>query len=349
MRNKSLSLFVIVLCCTLFSCSKPSSSTIDKLAQAKADSLLFTELANSQADSGLIMVMSVKTGEIIARLKMKKDFSLGKFVAAPEGNLNAKDEPGPILIPLTVMAAMEEVNLSLDFQVDAGNGMYVSKGRTIYDQDVFGKGGYGVITLGQCVTNPSFIGTVKTLEVAFSGGAYLLENRMKKMSFGLPADTNVFYGVPEFTSKLDAFAVGYYCKTTPLQILTAYNAIANNGKIMAPKFVKGDDVVIDSAMCSERTINEMKALLKENGTRLIPEIPDVAAIKSFSSVKNTYKREIKYTCCGFFPASNPEYTCLVSLYRSESPNSDAAIGAAKVNDAGKKMFNQMTAFLIGSK
>lgn len=348
MERKTFSILVCIVFCSLISCNKPVS-TIDELAQNKADSILSNELANSQADSGLILVMSVKTGEVMTQLKLAKDYSLGKFVKTPEKNMMVKGEPGPVFIPLTVMAAMEEVNIFLEDQVDAGNGMYVLNGRTIYDQDVFDKGGYGVITLADCVTNPSFIGTVKMLELAFGGEVGPFEYRMKNMSFGQPADSNVFAGVPVFSSKLNAFSVGYYCKTTPLQLLTAYNAIANNGKMMSPKFYEGEDIVLNPAMCSEKTINAMKGLLKDNGAKIMPEIPDVAVIKGYSTIKSTYKREIECTCCGFFPATNPEYSCLVKIYRSESPDIDPAPGAAIVNEAGKKVFSQMAGFLIGSK
>lgn len=349
MKLANLSFLIMIVTIVMISCSKPVKTTIDESIQNKAEMLLNEELTNCQADSGLIMVMSVKTGEIKSQLQLVKDFSVGKFVRAEENHLKIKGEPGPVLIPLTVLAGLEEVGVNMDFQLDAGNGMYVLNGRTIYDQEVFDKGGYGIITLAECIKNPSFIGTVQFLELAFSGNVDMFENRMQMMSFGLPADSNVFKGVPSFSSKLNAFSVGYYCKTTPLQLLTAYNAFANNGKVVAPIEIPGDTIVINPKMCSDKSLKAVQLVLKDNGAKLMPETPGIVAMKGFSSVKNTYQREIKMSICGYYPAENPEYTCLLVIFRSESPNIDHDLGSSKVNQSGLKVYSKLAKFLMSPK
>jgi cell division protein FtsI (penicillin-binding protein 3) len=344
MRKIILTLSVIVF--VFASCSKKTTTTIDEPTKLKAQEILSAELANSQADSGEIVVMSTTTGEIKTQLKMIKDLSLGQFVEAPVSSANLKGEPGPVFIPITVIAAMEQLNVGVDFQVDAGNGMLVLNGRTVYDEEAYEKGGYGIINLGQAITYPSFIGAIEVVELAFQGQVDLFEFKMKEMSFGLPQDSNVFRGVPSFTSKLNAFTLGSYCKATPLQLLTAYNAIANGGKIVAPVFEPGDTIVVSPAMCSKNTIESMKKLIVETGEKEFPEIKDLGFYKGFSSVKNTYMRELVWTGIGFMPASKPEYSVFLRIYRSESPVSDAKIGAAKVKDSAKKAFSQLANFLL---
>lgn len=346
---KKIILTLSVLVFVFASCNKKSSTTIDEPTKLKAQEILSAELANSQADSGEIIVMSTTTGQIRTQLKMIKDLSLGQFVEAPASSANTKGEPGPVFIPLTVMAAMEQLNVGPDFQVDAGDGMLVLNGRTVYDEEVYGKGGYGVITLGQAITYQSFIGAIEAVQLAFQGQVDIFEFKMTEMSFGLPQDSNVFKNVPSFTSKLNAFTLGSYCKTTSLQLLTAYNAIANNGKIVAPVLVPVDTIVINPAMCSAKTVDAMKKLIVETGAKEFPEIPDLGFYKGFSSVKNTYMRELVWTGIGFMPASKPEYSVFLRIYRSESPVSDAKIGAAKVKDSAKKAFSQLASFLLGAK
>lgn len=349
MKLRSLFFLIMIMTGVMISCSKPVETTIDESIQNEAEALLSEELTNCQADSGQIIVMSVKTGEIKSQLHLVKDFSVGKFVRAKESRFKIKGEPGPVLIPLTVLAGLEEVGVDMDFQIDAGKGMYILNGRTIYDQEVFGKGGYGIITLADCIKYPSFIVAVQFVELAFSGEVEMFENRMQIMSFGLPADSNVFKGVTPFSSKLNAFTLGSYCKTTPLQLLTAYNALANNGKVMTPIYIPGDTVTINPKMCTEKNIKAIQLVLKENGAKLFPEIPGVAAMKGFSSVKNTYRREIKLSVCGYYPAENPEYSCLLVIFRSESPDIDPNLGSTKINQSGLNVYGKMAKLMMTPK
>ena len=349
MKLANLSLLIMIMTSVMISCSKPVETTIDEAIQNEAETLLSEELTNCQADSGLIIVMSVKTGEIKSQLQLVKDFNVGEFVRAKESYIKIKGEPGPVLIPLTVLAGLEEVAVEMDFQLDAGKGMYILNGRTIYDQEVFDKGGYGIISLADCIKNPSFIGAVQFLELAFSGEVDMFENRMQMMSFGLPADSNVFRGVPPFSSKLNAFTLGSYCKTTPLQLLTAYNAIANNGKVVAPTEIPGDTVLINPNMCTEKNLKAIQLVLKENGAKLLPETPGIAAMKGFSSAKNTYRREIKLSVCGYYPAENPEYSCLIVIFRSESPDIDPVLGVTKVNQSGLNVYGKMAKLMMTPK
>ncbi len=346
MKKHTNYFFAVLVFGLMFSCTeKKAVSTIDETLQAKVEEILGSELSACQADSGLVIVMSVKTGEIKAQAKMLKDFSQGKFIKLPDNRLKVKGEPGPVLIPITVLAGMEEVSVGLDFEIDAENGMYVANGRTIYDQEVFDKGGYGKITLGQSVTLPSFIGTVKFLELAFSANVDIFEYRMQMMSFGLPQDSNVFKGVPVFSSKLNAFSLGYYCKTTPYQVLTAFNAIANNGRIVAPVTETSDTTVISEVMCSNNNIKAMNELLISNGAKLMPDVPGLALMKGFSSVKNTYIRELKLSMCGYLPAENPEYSIMMVIFRTESPNLQPEIGSGKINESGMKVFKTVATAL----
>jgi len=343
--NHLLLLSLVLFAIGLFSCKKPVS-TLDMLIQHRADSLLQSELGKSRSDSALVIVMSVKTGEIRTMIMVQKNYSTGKFIKISDQSLFAKVEPGPIFIPLSMMAAIDNKGLSIQEKVDAGDGQYIAHNKAIYDKDAFEKGGYGVITLKDCIANPSFIGTVKTVDTVFSDNFSLFEKKMQKMSIGQPADNDVFAGTPIFDSKLDALSLGYYFKISPLQLLTAYNAIANDGKMMKPAFYVTERGIINEHISSEKTIRGIQTVFKENGEKTFPDLGidsthTIAVFKVINSIKNTYSRSYTGSCCGYFPAENPEYSCLVMFFRSESLENNAEEGKKIVEASLLKVFKQM--------
>ncbi|HET9569858.1 MAG TPA: penicillin-binding transpeptidase domain-containing protein [Bacteroidales bacterium] len=343
---KKIQVLLFVAACTaVFSC-KPRTTCIDESVQETAGNLLRTEMKASLCDSAVLLVMHVPTGEVRARMKFVSDYSTDSYVPVSDNRVDVKVEPGPIVIPLTVMGSMEETKFLLTDPVDAGRGRLVLHQRTIYDQDVFDKGGYGIITFGQCVTLPSFVGTVQMLEWAFDGKVKAFENRMRQMSLGQPSDDNPFDKTPNFEAKMNAFSLGYYFKLSPTQLLTAWNGLANDGKVMAPAVLPKDTGLVNPSMCKPATIQAMKALLKDNGVNELPETPGTAFLKAVNSVKTTYIREVTGTFCGYFPADKPQYSCLVILYHSESPDTDPAKGKEAVIASGKRVFAGMAKSLM---
>lgn len=306
--------------------------------QEAAISLLQTEMKAGVCDSAVLLMMHVATGEVKARTKLVLDFATDSYVPVPDNRVDVKVEPGPIIIPLTVMGSMDACNFKLDDPVDAGMGRLVLNQRTIYDEAVFDKGGYGIITLGQCVTLPSFVGTVQMLQWGYDGKVKSFEEQMIKMSLGQPSDKNPFDETPNFAAKMNAFTLGYYFKLSPSQLLTAWNGMANDGRVMAPAVLPKDTGLVNPAMCKPATISAMKALLKTNGDA---EMPGTAFLKAVNSVKTTYTRMVTGTFCGYFPADKPLYSCLVIMYHSESPTSEAEKGRIALMDAGKRVFAGM--------
>jgi len=340
MKQRCLLVGLTMLFASLFSCQRPVS-TIDPSLQAKADSTMKKALAPTRADSALVVVMSVQTGEILVKQKLVKNLLSGDYDDVTAKRFDAKIEPGPVFIPLAIMAAMEEKGLPIDHEVDTGNGINVLHGRTVYDKKALSKGGFGVITLAQCITYPSYIGTIKTVEDAFNSKPELFEKRMQQMSLGQPADSNVFACVPKFESRMNAFSIGYYFTIHPMQLLTAFNGIANNGLVVAPLEVVKDKVIINKAMCSGNTIKSIQTVLKANGKVLFGKTTDVAALEGISSTKDRFKREDVCCYAGYFPATKPKYTCLVYVYGSRSSEADSEQSADLVIKASKTVFEAM--------
>jgi Cell division protein FtsI/penicillin-binding protein 2 len=316
--NKSHLILMIIIIAFWTSCKKSAQvSTIDKDLQQRAEKILRTEVVKSKVDSALVLVMSVKTGEVKTVVKITKSDCLTYSAKYTEASINTPQEPGSIFIPFSIVAAMEKSNVSLNDTIDTYNGMYNVSGRTFCDQNA-NHGGYGKISLGQSVLFTSNIGTIVTIGKAFNYSDKFIA-QLQKMSI-----INSGYNL-QITKKMTpdliaSISVGYNLKMAPLQILTCYNAIANNGKMMKAVFTTGQDSIINPHICSNKTIQAIQQTLCDKADKMLKDNNQVNKNK-IAGTRGTSRYilhpkifDFKY-CCSYFPSNDPEYTCLVILYR----------------------------------
>jgi len=325
---------MIIIVTFLASCKKPAQvSTIDKDLQQKAETILRSEVSKSKVDSALVLVMSVKTGEVKTIVKITKSDKLTYSAKYTEASINTPQEPGSIFIPFSIMAAMEAGNVSLSDTVDTYNGMYNVSDRIFLDQNA-NHGGYGKIPLLQSVMLTSNIGTIVTIGKVFNYSDKFIA-QLQKMSIiqhGYTLESN-----KKMTPDLIAdISIGYHLKLTPLQILTYYNAIANNGKMMKPVFKTGQDSVINSHICSDKTIQAIQQtlcekadkILKDNGQENKNKIAGTRGTSQHILLPKIF--DFKY-CCSYFPSNNPEYTCLIIFYRERNYEDDLNVRNSTLN------------------
>ena len=332
--NKRILIPMIIIVTFLASCKKPAQvSTIDKDLQQKAETILRSEVSKSKVDSALVLVMSVKTGEVKTIVKITKSDKLTYSAKYTEASINTPQEPGSIFIPFSIMAAMEEGNVSLSDTVDTFNGMYNVSGRIFLDQNA-NHGGYGKIPLLQSVMLTSNIGTIVTIGKVFNYSDKFI-TQLRKMSIIQPG--YALEGNKKITPDLIAdISIGYHLKLTPLQILTYYNAIANNGKMMKPVFKTGQDSVINSHICSDKTIQAIQQtlcekadkILKDNGQENKNKIAGTRGTSQHILLPKIF--DFKY-CCSCFPSNDPEYTCLIIFYRERNYEDDLNVRNSTLN------------------
>ena len=136
---------------------------------------------------------------------------------------------------------------------------------------------------------------------------------------------------------LEWMAYGYGVSFTPLQTLTFYNAIANDGEMLKPRFLKevikyGEVVevfnkdVIDSKICSKETVSKLKSLLanvveKSHGTghRLYSDHFSMAGKTGTCQKNYRDKDKLNYisSFAGFFPVEDPKYSCIVVIHEPD--------------------------------
>lgn len=317
-------------------------TTIDINIQDIAHHSLLKQLQYYNADHGCVVVMETKTGEIKAISNLGRNKN-GDYYERLNYAVGEANEPGSAFKVMAMVAALEAKVIDTNTVVDTGNGEYKLLGRTIHDSH---HGGFGVISAARALEVSSNIGFAKLIYDHFNTQPNKFVKFLKKMhldkQLGLPIKGEGFPEIPQPGDKkwsknaLPSMAYGYNLKLTPLQTLTFYNAIANNGVMVKPQFVKEikywnkhieyfKPVVLDSAICSKNTDDKIRAVLKNvvaRGTAKNMYSPNFSMAGKTGTARTEYwlkdwEQEKLYisSFTGFFPADNPKYSCIVVIHK----------------------------------
>ena len=278
-------------------------TTIDKEIQEVAHSELLRQLKNQEAKNGCAIVMDVKTGQVKAIVNLKRDKN-GNYNEAYNQAIGTKEVPGSTFKLASLMALLEDGKVKIDNIVDA-KGVYRFYSDKLEDSH---HGGYGLITIQQAFEKSSNVFS-QIVNDAYKREPQSYINRLK--GFGLadslgielkgePKPTLYEPGMKSWSGiSLPWMAIGYEVQQTPLQTLTFYNAVANNGTLVRPQFVKEiireneliktfPPVIIKDKICSENTLNILKSCLegvvkRGTGSALKSAYFDIAGKNGYST------------------------------------------------------------------
>lgn len=242
--------------------------SIDSTLQAKATSILKDKLSELNALSGQAIIMEVQTGHIKAMVGLERKDSADY---PPCENFSQAHESA-LIQPISLLAALESGKVTLSDKVDVGYGIYTVHGRELKDHN-WHRGGYGEISILQGLAMSSNIAIYKVMERAFSNDAQAYFNMLDKMSYGKPDSITgianlkpTYFITPKDSSWSSTafawFCIGYNQTITPIQTLTFYNAIANNGRMVQPQLYENSTVVINPQIASHANIDSLKRALQ---------------------------------------------------------------------------------------
>ena len=226
-------------------------TTIDVSMQDLAERSLIDELKEINANVGVAIVMDVPTGDIKAIVNMEKCFD-GEYREIHNHAVSDLLEPGSVFKPASILVALDDGVVDTTYHVETGGGIWPMYGREMKDHN-WRKGGYGMLTLAQTLWYSSNIGVSRIIDdhyrnnpEKFVKGIYRtgLHDDLKIPLVGAtPArirmphrNKNGQYDNWAKTS-LPWMSIGYETQIPPISTLTFYNTIANNGKMMRPRFV----------------------------------------------------------------------------------------------------------------
>lgn len=317
-------------------------TTINVNIQDIAHHSLLRQLEYYEADHGCVVVMETKTGEIKAISNLGRGEN-GSYYERLNYAVGESHEPGSAFKVMAMVAALDSKVIDTGTIVDTGTGKYRLYGRYINDSH---RGGYGEISAARALEVSSNIGFARLIEENFGSDPNRFIDILKRMNLnqqlGLPIKGEGHPDIPAPGEKkwsknaLPSMSYGYNLQLTPLQTLTFYNAIANNGEMVKPIFVKEirtwdkhveafGKTVINPAICSKETISKMKAMLKNvvvrgTGSKMYS--------KNFSMAGKTGTARTEYwksdwgsnrlyisSFTGYFPAEDPLYSCIVVIHK----------------------------------
>lgn len=275
MKNEFIALIILFL---LVSCQSRQQvteniSTIDSILQVNVTSLLENKLSELDALSGQAIVMEVQSGQIKALVGLTRKDSTNYQSCE---NFSVWQSTG-LMHPISLLVALETGKVKLSDKVDTGNGIYQIHGRELKDHN-WHRGGYGKITIKQGLASSSEIAVYKAMEVAFNGYTQAYYDQLKEI------------GISNFS--------------TPLQMLTAYNSIANNENNQAniDSLKQALEYVVTDGLGQPAKSDKVQVAGKTGTVQL----EDGSYIIEF---------------CGYFPANAPQYSIIVSIHKEELPAS----------------------------
>jgi len=316
-------------------------TTIDVNIQDVAHSALRSQLEAHEADHGCVAIMEVSTGDVkaIANLKRNKN---GTYYESYNYAVGESTEPGSTFKLASLMAAFEDGYLELDDMVDTEDGVTMFYDHVMRDSHT---GGYGTISIKEAFVKSSNVAISKEINRVYAAKPQEFVDRLYKMDLNKKLGIEIAgEGSPLIKSTDDEYwsgisvpqmSIGYEVHMTPLQILTFYNAVANDGKMVRPRFVteirqSGKLVkdycveVINNSICSKKTIKMAKEMLEgvvESGTarNLKNSRYKIAGKTGTAQIANAkdgykgYESKVSHQASfvGYFPADNPKYTCIV--------------------------------------
>lgn len=325
-------------------------TTLDVNIQDVAETALLRQLIDREAEFGSVIVMEVKTGQIKAISNLQRNKSGNgygenyNFAIGDQGNT----EPGSTFKLLSMLALLEENNISLNDKVETGNGVHMFYNRAMRDAK---NGGYGTITVREAFEKSSNVAISKLVDRYFGSSpskfmAYIEKAGLSEpFDFQLVGEGKPFFKKPGtktwYGTSLPWISIGYESKLNPLHTLALYNAVANNGKMVKPYIItsisKGNQIqesfqpeVLRNQIASEKTIKQLQELLEgvvSHGTaRNISNADYKIAGKTGTAQKlinGAYTKKYYTSFAGYFPADRPKYSMIIVI---DSPNGLAAYG-----------------------
>ena len=343
-------------------------TTIDVDMQDICEKALVDKLKELNAFVGVAVLMEVKTGDVKAIVNMTRG-SDGNYYEMRNNAISDMMEPGSTFKTASVMVALEDGKVEPDTQVDTGNGVKRMYGSSMKDHN-WNRGGYGVIDVTRILEVSSNIGVSSIIDQYYHDNPQKFVDGLKKLGItdSLPLQIpgggkpNIKGPKERYFAKttLPWMSIGYETQVPPLNILTFYNAIANDGVMVCPRFVKaavkdGEVVkeypvkVMREQICSESTLQKIRKILhlvvseglaKPAGSKqfAVAGKTGTAQISQGAAGYTSGGRKYLVSFCGYFPADAPKYSLIVSIQKPGLPASGGQMAGSVFSKIAERVF-----------
>ncbi len=319
-------------------------TTINVNIQDIVHAALLEQLDKFEADHGCVVVIETSTGKVKAIANLGRT-EVGTYYEKLNYAVGEAHEPGSTFKLISMIAALEDKVIDENTLIKTGDGELTFYGK--YKVRDSKKGGYGTISAGKVLEVSSNTGIVKIINDNYKNNPKRFVDRIYNMGINKPIGLPIKgEGNPKIPYPNDAdwdgldlpwMAYGYGVAMTPLQTLTFYNAIANNGEMVKPRFIEKIGVIgelpqqifgkeiLNPSICSQSTIEKVKTMMfnvidKKWGTAHNIKDRDFTIAGKTGTCQVDYNRigkEVQYisSFVGYFPAKKPQYSCIVVIHR----------------------------------
>lgn len=332
-------------------------TTIDVSMQDLAERALIDELKEVNGNVGVAIVMEVATGDVKAIVNMDKCED-GEYREVKNHAVSDLLEPGSVFKTASIMTILDDGLVDTTYTVETGGGVWNMYGRDMKDHN-WRRGGYGTLTLPWTLKYSSNVGVSRIIDLHYHKNPEKFIEGIYRL--GLATDFHIPIAgyspakirMPHKNSHgqydnwnataLPWMSIGYETQVPPISTLTFYNAIANGGKMMKPRFVKqiikNDEVVynnppqvIKEHIAKESTIKEITRILTEVVSEGLGKKAgsDKFLVAGKTGTAQMSKGALGYKAggtnyllsfAGFFPADKPRYSCIVCIQKTGLPAS----------------------------
>ena len=316
-------------------------TTLNTYMQDIVHDYLLEQTQKYEANHSSAVLMDVKTGKIkaISNFGRTED---GKYFEKLNYAIGESMEPGSTFKLMTMVAALEDQVIDTIQMIDTEKGEIDFYGYKVRDSK---KGGYGKINAADVFRLSSNTGIVKIITEAYKNKSEKFVDRLFNMGLNNSLDIEIkgepMPKIPHPSEKdwnglsLPWMSYGYGISLTPLQILSFYNAVANDGVMVKPTFLDSSNKlgleyknnfkrqILNPSICSKSTLSIVQKMLydvvhHENGTakNIRSDIVDIAG-KTGTAQVGYIGNKVDYisSFVGYFPADKPKYSCIVVINR----------------------------------
>lgn len=331
-------------------------TTIDVGMQDLAEQALVEGLKKWNASMGVTILMEVKTGDVKAIVNMRRSEN-GNYYERFNDAISYRCEPGSVFKVASFLVALDDGVVDTSYVIHTGSGIMPMHGAKMKDHN-WHRGGYGDINVARTLEVSSNIGVSCVIDKFYGSNPRKYVEGLYRVGIGQDLKLPIVGYLPPkirmpdtktsnralYWSKttLPWMSIGYETQIAPINTVTFYNAIANNGRMMRPRFVKsfikdGEVIaelppeVIKEQIAKPQTIKTMQTILRHVvsqglGKKAGSHSFQVSGKTGTAQVAKAggYKTgtvEYWLSFCGYFPSDDPQYTCIVCIKKMGLPAS----------------------------
>lgn len=332
-------------------------TTIDVTMQDIAERALIDELRKVNGDMGVAILMEVQTGDVKAMVNMTRCAD-GEYREIMNNAISYRCEPGSVFKPASIMVALDDGVVDTSYVIHTGSGVMDMHGRFMKDHN-WRRGGYQDINVARSLEVSSNIGVSYVIDhfyydhpEKYVEGLYrtgIAEDlRLPLVGYNkpvirMPKKNKRGQWLNWSKTALPWMSIGYETQVAPINTVTFYNAIANNGKMMRPRFVnkvvKNGETVMEfppvvqkERICKPQTVRTLQTVLehvvsqglgKKAGSPLFRVAGKTGTAQVSKGAAGYHSGTVDYwlSFAGYFPADKPRYSCIVCIRKSGLPAS----------------------------